>query len=103
MPLIGRVPSSKDFQGSDLFSQNESWVTDVMTKISKFFKKLGLLASKVSLRTGAWHPLSQFSGCPGTRGTPTVAALDVSIISVEFEVFSASIFQIVCDHAIEVG
>ena len=74
MPLRGRVPSSKNFQGSDLFSQNESWVTDVMSKISKFLKKLGLLAPKVSLRTGAWHPLSKFSGCPGTRGTRTAAA-----------------------------
>ena len=44
MPLIGRVPSSKDYQGSDLFSQNESWVTDAVSKISKFFKNLGLLA-----------------------------------------------------------
>ena len=35
---------------------------------------MGLLAPKVSLRTGAWHPLSKFSGCPGTRGTRTAAA-----------------------------
>ena len=84
MPLRGRVPSSKNFQGSDLISQNESWVTDVMSKISKFFKKLGLLAPKVSLRTGAWHPLSKFSGCPGTRGTRTAAAPEVNCKSIAF-------------------
>ena len=72
--LRGQVPSLKDFWGSNLFSQNESWVTDAMSKISKFVKNLGLSAPEVSLRTGAWHPLSKFSGCPGTRGTRTAAA-----------------------------
>ena len=57
MALRGRVPSSKKSQSSDLFSKNESWVTDEMSKISKFLKKLGLLAPKISPRTGAGHPL----------------------------------------------
>ena len=38
MPLRERVPSSKNFKYSDLFFQNESWVTDAMSKISKFVK-----------------------------------------------------------------
>ena len=41
---------------------------------SEIHPKLGLLAPKFFLRTGAWHPLSKFSGCPGTRGTRTAAA-----------------------------
>ena len=45
-----------------------------MSKIFIFLSKFGLLAPKVSLRTGAWHPLSKFSGCPGTRGTRTAVA-----------------------------
>ena len=45
MPLRGRVPSSKNFQGSDLFSQNESWVIDVISKISKFFLKNGSIGT----------------------------------------------------------
>ena len=79
MALRGRVPSSKNSQGSDLFSQNQSWVTDTMSRISKFLLKMGLLAPKVSLRTGAWHPLSKFSGCPGTHGTHTAAAPETDL------------------------
>ena len=40
----------------------------------EILRKLGLLASEASFKTGAWHPLANFSGCPGTRGTRTAAA-----------------------------
>ena len=54
-----------------------------MSKILKVLRKLGLLLPKVSLRTGAWHPLQKFSGCPGTRGTRgtrTAAAPAVKVL-----------------------
>ena len=46
-----------------------------MSKILKIQRKFVLLAPKVSLRTGAWQPLSKFSGWSGTRGTRTAPPL----------------------------
>lgn len=62
--LRGRVLSSKNFEGSGLFSPNESLVADVYLGILKFLWKLGQLA--------LWY----FSGCPGTRGNRNAAAPD---------------------------
>ena len=49
--------------------------------ILAFLKKMAtLLAPKIFLRMGAWHPLADLSGCLGTRGTRAAAAHGTIII-----------------------
>ena len=63
MPLREPVPSSEKIQYSDLFSQNESWVTDAMSKISKFVKNCVY-----------WHLRFLSGRVPSTHGQSSAGA-----------------------------
>ena len=78
--LPGRVPISKEIQGFiPIFHKRKlGWIhnKEDFEIFDENHPKLGWLAPRFLLRTSAWHPLSNFSGCLGTRGTRTAAAPD---------------------------
>ena len=56
-------PAQNNLMVQPIFPPKKLGVATAMRKTLKVLKKLGLLIPKVSIRTGAWHPLNFDNGC----------------------------------------